>query len=63
MQFAPSGNVIMCRERDAKSFVPERQFCVDNGSMIAWLGILEGKKRKTAIKDSGIKPYWRTDEA
>lgn len=54
---------IMCEERGAKSFVPERQFCVDNGAMIAWLGILEGKKRKTAIKDSGIKPYWRTDEA
>ncbi|MBI2664411.1 bifunctional N(6)-L-threonylcarbamoyladenine synthase/serine/threonine protein kinase [Candidatus Woesearchaeota archaeon] len=55
---------IMCRERNAKMFVPERQFLVDNGAMIAWLGILEHKKGKqTKIKDSGIKPYWRTDEA
>jgi N6-L-threonylcarbamoyladenine synthase len=53
---------VMCSERNAKSFVPERQFCVDNGAMIAWLGLLEGRKRKTAIKDSGIRPYWRTDD-
>ena len=54
---------IMCRERGGKLFVPERQFLVDNGAMISWLGILEYKKgRKTEIDDSVIKPYWRTDE-
>jgi tRNA A37 threonylcarbamoyltransferase TsaD len=54
---------IMCSERGAKCFVPERQFCVDNGAMIAWLGILERKKgRRTKVEDSGIRPYWRSDE-
>ncbi len=54
---------IMCEERGAKLFVPEKQFLVDNGAMIAWLGILEHKKgNKTAIEKSAIKPYWRTDE-
>lgn len=27
----------MCEERGAKLFVPEREFCVDNGAMIGWL--------------------------
>ena len=54
---------IMCRERSGKLFVPERQFLVDNGAMISWLGILEYKKgKRTEVKDSSIKPYWRTDE-
>src|SRR3989344_3997791 len=39
---------IMCRERNAKCFVPENQFLVDNAAMIAWLGILE---HKAGIKD------------
>ena len=54
---------IMCTERGGKLFVPERQFLVDNGAMISWLGLLEYKKgRRTAVQDSGIRPYWRTDE-
>ncbi len=54
----------MCEARQAKLFVPERQFCVDNGAMIAWLGVLEHRKGKTTrMEDSAIKPYWRTDEA
>ncbi|MBI2143872.1 bifunctional N(6)-L-threonylcarbamoyladenine synthase/serine/threonine protein kinase [Candidatus Woesearchaeota archaeon] len=55
---------IMCEERGAKLFVPERQFLVDNGAMIAWLGILEYLKgTRTPVERSAIKPYWRTDEA
>ncbi len=54
---------IMCEERGAKLYVPERQFCIDNGAMIGWLGILEHNKGKTTrIEESAIKPYWRTDE-
>jgi len=54
---------IMCKERGAKLFVPERQFLVDNGAMISWLGILEYKKgNRTKVENSVIKPYWRTDE-
>jgi N6-L-threonylcarbamoyladenine synthase len=29
---------IMCEERGAKFFVPENQFLLDNGGMIAYLG-------------------------
>ena len=54
---------IMCEERGAKMFAPERQYLVDNGAMIAWLGILESKNGKTKVKDSAIRPYWRSDEA
>lgn len=54
---------IMCSERNAKLFVPERQFLVDNGAMIAWLGIIEYMKgARTKIEKSQILPYWRTDE-
>ncbi len=55
---------IMCEERGAKLFVPERQFLIDNGAMISWLGILEYLKgTRTPVEDSAIRPYWRTDEA
>ncbi|MBI3037041.1 bifunctional N(6)-L-threonylcarbamoyladenine synthase/serine/threonine protein kinase [Candidatus Woesearchaeota archaeon] len=54
---------VMCEERGAKLFVPERQFLVDNGAMISWLGILEYLKgTRTAVEKSAILPYWRTDE-
>ncbi|MAG16183.1 UGMP family protein [Candidatus Woesearchaeota archaeon] len=54
---------IMCKERGAKLFVPERQFLVDNGAMIAVLGLLEyNNGKRTRVEDSAIKPYWRTDE-
>lgn len=53
----------MCRERGAEFYVPERQFLVDNGAMIGWLGILEYKKgKRTKIEGSWIKPYERTDD-
>ena len=53
---------IMCKERNAKFFVPPNEFLVDNGIQIAWLGILQ---RKEATKDYNlidIKPYERTDD-
>jgi len=53
----------MCKDRDAKCFVPENQFLVDNGAMIAWQGIIEYKSgKRMKIKDTIIKPYQRTDE-
>ncbi len=54
----------MCESRGAKFFVPEdRKVLVDNGAMIAWLGLLEHKAEKSdRIEDTGIKPYWRTDQ-
>jgi len=53
---------IMCKERKAKSFVPENQLLVDNGLMIAWLGILQRKQAKKNYKKIGIYPYERTDD-
>jgi len=32
---------IMCKEQNVDFYVPEKQFCGDNGAMIAWLGILQ----------------------
>ena len=53
----------MCEARKVKCFVPANEFLVDNGAMIAWLGLLEYKAgQKLKIKDSFIKPYWRTDQ-
>jgi len=54
---------IMCKERGAKLFVPPNEVLVDNGAMIAWLGMIEYNAGiKTKIKDSMILPYQRTDD-
>ena len=57
---------IMCKERNAKFFVPEKPLLVDNGAMIAYAGWL---MLKSGIKFSGkkakgldINPRQRTDE-
>jgi N6-L-threonylcarbamoyladenine synthase len=53
---------IMCKERNASFFVPPNQVLVDNGAMIAWLGI---KMKKFATKNYqtiDIRPYERTDD-
>ena len=54
---------IMCRERGAKFFVPERGLLVDNGAMIAFLGEImfkSGIKEKPEKAD--IRPHQRTDD-
>lgn len=53
---------IMCNERDAKCYIPENQFLVDNGLMIAWQGILQQKKATKKYDSIDIKPYQRTDD-
>jgi len=57
---------IMCKERDAKLFVPENSLLVDNGAMIAFLGeIMFNKGIKILHNNLGgldIKPRQRTDE-
>ena len=53
----------MCEERNAKCYVLENQFNVDNGAMIAWLGIVMHKAGITTnIENSEINPYERTDD-
>ena len=50
---------IMCEERNAKFFAPPNEFLLDNGLMIAWLGILQRNKKE---KEIDIHPYERTDD-
>src|SRR3989344_3521045 len=52
---------IMCSARSAHLFVPEKEFLVDNGAMIAWLGWLMYRSGVwIGITEAGIKPYQRT---
>ncbi|MBU0461851.1 MAG: bifunctional N(6)-L-threonylcarbamoyladenine synthase/serine/threonine protein kinase [Nanoarchaeota archaeon] len=54
---------MMCDERGAKSYILETQYNVDNGAMIAWLGVLMHKKGgKLKISEADIRPYLRTDD-
>jgi N6-L-threonylcarbamoyladenine synthase len=55
----------MCADRNAKFFVPENEFLVDNAAMIAWTGYLMFKSSKDNIISpelAGINPYKRTDD-
>jgi N6-L-threonylcarbamoyladenine synthase/N6-L-threonylcarbamoyladenine synthase/protein kinase Bud32 len=52
----------MAKERDAHFFVPSKDLCIDNGAMIAWLGLLmynSGIRMK--VEDSFIDQRFRTD--
>jgi N6-L-threonylcarbamoyladenine synthase len=54
---------IMCEERGAKFFCPERPLLVDNGAMIAYLGeIMFNEDLTEKAEDIDIKPRQRTDE-
>jgi len=54
---------IMCKENGSKCFIVENQFNVDNGAMIAWLGLKEyNEGKRQSIENTEIRPYWRTDE-
>tara|TARA_Y100000310_G_scaffold345680_1_gene468199 strand:- start:11184 stop:12167 length:984 start_codon:yes stop_codon:yes gene_type:complete len=53
----------MCVDRGAKFFVPQNEFLVDNGAMIAWLGLVQFQNNgRMKLKDAIIKPYLRTDD-
>jgi tRNA A37 threonylcarbamoyltransferase TsaD len=52
----------MAEERNATFFVPSKDLCVDNGAMIAWLGLLmytSGIRMK--VEESLIDQRFRTD--
>jgi N6-L-threonylcarbamoyladenine synthase len=53
----------MCKDRHARCFVPENQYLVDNGAMIAWLGLVEyNADIRMKLNETEIKPYERTDD-
>ena len=53
---------IMCKERKAKFFVPQNDVLLDNGAMIAWLGILQKNQAMKELESIDIHPYERTDD-
>lgn len=53
---------IMARERGARFFAPAKDVCVDNGAMIAWLGLIMYKSGvRMSIEKSSIDQRFRTD--
>ncbi|MFQ6050610.1 MAG: bifunctional N(6)-L-threonylcarbamoyladenine synthase/serine/threonine protein kinase [Candidatus Hydrothermarchaeota archaeon] len=53
----------MCRDQGVKFGVPERELAVDNGAMIAWLGILYARSGIThSIEETTVDQKYRTDE-
>jgi universal protein Kae1 len=53
---------IMCKERGAKMHIVPKEFAGDNGSMIAWTGLLAYNSGKIKKIDNRIDDKWRTDE-
>jgi len=54
---------MMANERGARFFVPEKNLCVDNGAMIAWLGyIMYQSGVRMEIDDTIINQRFRTDQ-
>lgn len=52
----------MAHARGAKFFVPSRDVCIDNGAMIAWLGLLMYQSGlRMGLEDSVINQRFRTD--
>ncbi len=55
--------LIMCKERGAKFFVPNNEFLIDNGGMIAYLGeIMFNSGIFKEIDEVDINPRERSDE-
>ena len=53
----------MCEDRGATFYVPENRYLKDNGSMIAYLGLLMLKSGVTTpLENSRVKPNYRPDE-
>jgi len=53
----------MATARGARFFVPEKGLCVDNGVMIAWLGLLmHNAGISMKIPETGVRQRFRTDE-
>lgn len=53
----------MCDDRGASFYVPEAKYLKDNGSMIAYLGLLMLKSGETTpIEQSRVKPHYRPDD-
>ncbi|MCD1293671.1 UGMP family protein [Methanocella sp. CWC-04] len=53
----------MCNDRGARFYAPPRRYFGDNGSMIAYTGLLQLKYDMTLeVEDSAVNPCYRPDE-
>ncbi|CAN6920988.1 unnamed protein product [Brassica oleracea] len=53
----------MCSERDGRLFATDDRYCIDNGAMIAYTGLLEFVNGiETPLEDSTFTQRFRTDE-
>ena len=53
----------MTKERGAKFYVPPKEFCQDNGAMIAWTGLLMYKHGvRHSLAQTQVRQRFRTDE-
>jgi N6-L-threonylcarbamoyladenine synthase len=53
----------MAADRGASMFVPEKRLCIDNGAMIAWLGLLMHRAGvRMPVSRTRIRQRFRTDE-
>jgi len=53
---------LMASQRGAESFVPQRSLCVDNGAMIAWLGLVMFESGiRMSLEQSVVNQRFRTD--
>lgn len=54
---------IMCNERGISFYVPEKRFMGDNGSMIAYLGLLMFEQQNLLpLDESHVRPNYRPDD-
>ncbi len=53
----------MAKARGAKFAVPPKKLCIDNGAMIAWLGlVMHNAGVRMTLKDTEVKQRFRTDD-
>lgn len=54
---------IMCEERGGRLYATDERYCIDNGAMIAWAGLLEFRSgSSTAMADTTVTQRFRTDD-
>ncbi len=53
---------VMCKERGAKFYAVPKEYCGDNGAMIAWTGLLAYSSGQKPVKKPDYISRWRTDE-
>ena len=56
---------IMASERGGKVCTMDDRYCIDNGAMIAWPGLIQylsNNEKGTDFKDSTFTQRFRTDE-